>query len=88
MGVLFFDFPFISGFLENVNVECHLFSSPVQLMCSQGMPPGIVFWIIVMSWDKEFWKPDRNLTELLFFFQEGIFGFYFILLFFVYFLFF
>lgn len=53
MGVSFPDFGFLTGFLENVMAVCCLFSSHVQLVCSQGMPAGLGGFATGMNWGKK-----------------------------------
>lgn len=53
VGVLLLGLCFLSGFSANVMVACCLFSWPVQLVCSQGMPADVGSWDTDMSWVKE-----------------------------------
>lgn len=56
VSTLSLDFLFLSGFSESVVVVYYLFSQPVQLVCSQGLPPGIGTWDTLMSWRNNFGK--------------------------------
>lgn len=46
-------FLFLSGFSESVIAVCFLFSWPIQLVCSWGMPASIGGWDAGMNWGKE-----------------------------------
>lgn len=45
VGVFFFGFYLLSGFLESILALCCSFSCPVQWACSQGMPSDVRGWV-------------------------------------------